>query len=75
MKYYTLNAVVNGENKKFSKKFMSRQNAMDYMFDYLEQSYIFNKQINEEYAVGDDKHVVEYVCDDYTRFVIARQTF
>ena len=42
------------------------------MFDYLERAYIFDKQVEEEYAVGNDKHKVEYVCDYSTRFIINR---
>ena len=72
MKYYTLQAIINGENKTFSEKFTSRQNAIDFMFDYLERAYIFDKQVEEEYTVGNDKHKVEYVCDYSTRFIINR---
>ena len=72
MKYYTLQAIINGENKAFSKQFVSRQNAIDFMFDYLERAYIFDKQIEEEYAIDNNKHKVEYVCDYNTRFVIER---
>ena len=72
MKYYTLQAIINGERKTFSKTFTSRQKAIDFMFDYLERAYIFDKQIEEEYAVGNDKHNVEYVCDYSTRFIINR---
>ena len=72
MKYYTLQAIINGERKVFSKQFASRQNAIDFMFDYLERAYIFDKQIEEEYAISNDKHNVEYVCDYYTRFIVNR---
>ena len=72
MKYYTLQAIINGETKLFSKKFASRQEALDFMFDYLDRAYIFDKHIDEEYVIGNDKHNVEYVCDNYTRFKIAR---
>ena len=73
MKYYTLQAIINGERKTFSKKFATRQNAMDFMFDYLERAYIFDKQIEEEYTVG-NKHNVAYVCDNNTRFMICRES-
>lgn len=74
MKYYTLQAIINGERKVFSNKFATRQNAMDFMFDYLERAYIFDKQIEEEYALFDNKHNVEYVCDNNTRFIINRES-
>ena len=73
MKFYTLQAIINGERKTFSNKFESRQKAIDFMFDYLDRAYIFNKHVDEEYAVGDNKHNVEYVCDYYTRFTICRE--
>ena len=69
---YTLEAIINGKTTKFDRKFASRQNAIDFMFDYLDRAYIFDKQINDEYIVEDNKHKVEYVCDDYTRFYINR---
>ena len=74
MKYYTLQAIINGERKVFSKQFASRQNAIDFMFDYLERAYIFDKQIEDEYAIRNDKHNVEYVCDYNTRFIISRES-
>ena len=74
MKYYTLQAIINGENKVFSNQFATRQSAMDYMFDYLERAYIFDKQIEEEYALFDNKHNIEYVCDYNTRFIINRES-
>ena len=73
MKYYTLQAIINGESKVFSQEFASRQNAMDFMFDYLDRAYIFNKHVDEEYAVGDNKHEIEYVCDYNTRFTVCRE--
>lgn len=72
MKYYTLQAIINGESRLFSHKFESRQNAIDFMFDYLDRAYIFDKHIDEEYAIGDNKHRIVYVCDYYTRFIVDR---
>lgn len=72
MKYYTLQAIINGESKVFSNKFASRENAMDFMFNYLDRAYLFGKQIEEEYAVGNNKHNVAYVCDPNTSFIIRR---
>ena len=69
---YTLEAIINGKTTKFNRKFASRQNAIDFMFDYLDRAYIFDKQINDEYIVEDNKHKVEYVCDYYTRFIVTR---
>ena len=74
MKYYTLQAIINGERKDFSKQFASRQSAIDYMFNYLESAYIFEKQVEEEYAINGNKHNVEYVCDYNTRFIVNRES-
>lgn len=71
MKYYTLQAIINGKSEIFSRKFSTRQKAMDYMFDYLDHAYLFGKQVDEEYAVG-NKHNIAYVCDNNTRFIIRR---
>ena len=49
VKYYTLEAIVKGKEIKFDKVFDSRNSAIDYMFDYLERAYIFDKKIEEEY--------------------------
>ena len=76
MNYYSLKAIVNGETKDFSKKkFSSRQGAIDFMFNYLDRECIFGKEVEEEYAIGNDKHRIEYVCDYYTRFIVSRETF
>ena len=71
---YTLEAIINGKTTKFERKFASRQSAIDYMFDYLDRAYIYDKQITDEYSVGDNKHKVEYVCDYYTRFIVTRES-
>lgn len=76
MNYYTLKAIVNGELKDFSKKkFSTRQGAIDFMFDYLDREYIYDKEVSDVYPVGNDKHRIEYVCDYYTRFIVSRETF
>ncbi len=69
---YTLEAIINGKVKKFGKKFSSRQNAINFMFDYLENAYLFNKQVNDEYILEGNKHKVEYVLDYYNRFIVTR---
>ncbi len=73
MKYYTLNAVVQGKAAKLKKSiFSSRNEAIDYMFKYYRNHFIYNIEVNEEYMVGNDKHSIEYVCDYYNRFTITR---
>ena len=72
MKYYTLQAIINGERKAFPNKFSSRDSAINFMFNYLDHAFIYNKSIDEEYAHGNNKHEIEYVCDQNTRFIINR---
>ena len=72
MKTYTLEAILNGQTQKIRKTFKSRLAAINYMFEFLDKSYIFNKEINEEYSLNNNKHDVLYVCDDYTRFRVTR---
>ncbi len=73
MKYYTLTAIVNGQKAKLKREvFSSRTEAINYMFDYYEDHYIYNLELQDEHIVGEDKHCVEYVCNYQNRFIIAR---
>ena len=73
MKYYTLTAVVNGQNVKLKRAiFASRSDAIDYMFDYYEKHYLYSLAVREENMVGDNKHSVEYVCNYQNRFTVTR---
>ena len=74
MKKYTLEAIVGGNTVKFSKKFDSRDSAINYIFNYYNKRYIYNLCVNEEIEVKGDKHNIEYVCDNYNRFRIARES-
>ena len=67
---YSLKAVVNGQNVKINKYFKSRNEAIKYMFDYYENNYLYNMQVEEEYEK--EKHIVEYVCNYGNRFTVAR---
>lgn len=72
MKRYTLQAVIDGEIKGFKRKFASRDEAIEYMFNYYSDHYYQNIQVDEEYCVNDNKHDIEYVCDYYNRFRVTR---
>lgn len=67
MRVYQLDAVVNNEYIVFNRQFNSRIAAIDYMFDYLEKHYVFNAQLEDEYAV-DDKHNIHYVLNNANSF-------
>ena len=73
MKYYTLTAIVNGRNVKLKRNmFATRDEAINYMFDYYEKNNIFALEVREEYPVGGNKHCIEYVCNFHNRFTVAR---
>jgi len=73
MKYYTLNAIVNGRDAKLKRRiFSSRSDAINYMFEYYEKNYLFGLEVVEEYAINGDKHNIEYVCNFQNRFSVTR---
>lgn len=74
MRYYVLdNAIVGGRAVKTQRQiFSSRQQAINYMFDYFEDNYLYDLQLSDEHTVNDNKHQIEYVCDHYNRFTITR---
>ncbi len=73
MKYYTLEAIVQGRPVKLKRSmFTSRDEAINYMFEYYEEHYLYNLQVRDEYSVNDDKHRIEYYCDFHNRFIITR---
>ena len=67
MRIYTLDAVIDHEYVDFNKQFKSRTEAINYLFDYLEDHYIFNAQLIEEYAL-DSKHNIHYVLNNANSF-------
>ena len=73
MKYYTLEAIVQGRPVKLKRSmFTSRTEAINYMFDYYEEHYLYNLQVREEYPIDDNKHRIEYYCTFNNRFIITR---
>ena len=73
MKYYTLEAIVQGRPVKLKRSmFASRSDAVNYMFDYYEEHYLYNMQVRDEYPIDDNKHRIEYHCNFNNRFIITR---
>ena len=71
MKYYTLEAIVQGRPVKLKRSmFASRSDAVNYMFDYYEEHYLYNLQVRDEYPIDDNKHRIEYYCNFNNRFII-----
>ena len=69
-KYYNLTAVIDGNTKVFHKKFSSRDEAINYMFNYFNESLIEEPQLKEEFEIS--KHNVEYVINYRNRFRVNR---
>ena len=73
MKYYTLDAVVNGSNVRLKRSaFTTRDEAIDYMFDYYQDHYLYGLEVVDEHVVGDNKNSIEYVCNFHNRFTVTR---
>ena len=73
MKYYTLEAIVKGRPVKLKRSmFASRDEAVDYMFNYFEEHYLYSLQVRDEYPIEDNKHKIEYYCDFNNRFIVTR---
>lgn len=73
MKYYTLEAVVDGHTAKLKRNvFLSRGDAIDYMFKYYDDKQLYSLEVRDEYPVDGNKHNIEYVCNYHNRFTINR---
>ncbi len=70
MKYYSLTGVVAGQTIQFRKKFKRRNDAINYMFKYYGNHYLGNLTVEDTIEIK--KHNVEYVCNQYNRFIISR---
>ena len=66
-KYYTLYGCVDKKDFYVNKKFKTRDKAIEAALRLLP----LYSQVEEEVLLKD--HVVEYKCDTYTRFTVARQ--
>ena len=73
MNRYTLEAVIDDKNISFNKLFKTRDDALNYMFKYLDKHFIYNFDVKETYSVN-NKHEIEYVSDFSNRFLISRVT-
>ena len=67
---YTLSGVLNGKRIKVNKLFSSRNAAINYMFQYYEDHFFYNFQVEEE--IVKSKHDIEYVYNYNNRFEVAR---
>ena len=72
MNKYTLEAIVGGELIRFNRKFNSRAEALNYIFNYYDRHEAIELRINDEYFVNENKHDIAYFYDYENRFRIAR---
>ena len=73
MKYYTLTAIVNGQQARLKRNmFTTRSDAINYMFDYYEKNNMFALEVSDEHPVNGNKHSIEYVCNFHNRFTVTR---
>lgn len=70
MKKYKLNCVIQNKFISINKEFSSRSSAEEYAL------YVFNREYRDvevdRIIERNDKHNLEYVCDNYNRFFISR---
>ena len=71
-KKYLLEAVVEGELIRFHRLFKTRNDALNYIFNYYDKHHLVDLKINDEYFIGGNKHDIAYVYDYENRFRIAR---
>ena len=73
MRVYKINdAYMNNEHVDIKKVFTSREEAINYMFDYYNNHYIYNVELEEEYPQN-NKHDIHYVINQYSSFNVTRQ--
>ena len=70
MKYYNLKAVINGKTISVNKKFSTRNSAIDAFFRMAAVK-AMNTQVEEIIEKG-DKHNLEYICNNNSRFLVSR---
>ena len=70
--YKIKDAYVRNEHVDIKKVFASRNQAINYMFDYYNHHYIYNVELEEEYPQR-NKHDIHYVINQYSSFNVTRQ--
>ena len=70
--YKIKDAYIRNEHVDIKKVFASRAEAINYMFDYYNNHYIYNVELEEEYPQS-NKHDIHYVINQYSSFNVTRQ--
>ena len=69
--YKIKDAYIRNEHVDIKKLFASRNEAINYMFDYYNNHYVFNVELEDEYP-QENKHDIHYVLDQYSSFNVTR---
>ena len=70
--YNIKDAYIRNEHVDIKKVFASRDEAINYMFDYYNNHYIYNVELEDEYPQS-NKHDIHYVINQYSSFNVTRQ--
>ena len=70
--YKIKDAYIKNEYVDIKKVFGSRNEAIRYMFNYYNNHYIYNAELEEEYPQS-NKHDIHYVINQYNSFNVVRQ--
>ena len=71
--YKIKDAFVHSQHVDINRLFLTRNDALNYMFKYLNHLYIYNVEVEEEYP-QDNKHDIHYVINQYNSFNVTRTT-
>ena len=69
--YKIKDAYIRNEHVDIKKVFTSRVEAINYMFDYYNNHYVYNVEVLEEYPQK-SKHNIHYVLPEYNSFNVTR---
>lgn len=69
--YRIKDAYIRNEHVDIDKTFASRVEAINYMFDYYNNHYIYNVELEDEYAQK-NKHDIHYVISQDNSFNVTR---
>lgn len=70
--YKIKDAYIRNQHVDINKVFHSRDEAINYMFDYYNNHYIYNVELLEEYSQA-NKHDIHYVINQYNAFNVTRE--
>ena len=72
MKVYKIkDAYIKNQHVDIEKTFTSRVEAINYMFDYYNDHFIYNVELEDEYVQG-NKHNIHYVISQDNSFNVVR---